>query len=398
MEFRNINEDEIPKENIFRSIFNTEYNLSFKKRHTDTCKTCDEMKTKFQSRLTSTARKNELEKEKEKHLSLVERTNASFRNDIEAAIESKGKTAVLTFDLQKTLETPSLTTSVVFYKRQLWTYNLCVYDEIEKKGYMYVWAENIASRGGQEVGSCLIKHLNNHISNETTKIILNSDSCPGQNRNIKLTLFLKKFLSEHSTVESIEQKFFVSGHSYNSCDRCFSLIEKRKRFTGDVYTPDDWIKVISESKVSEPKFEITKMLPEDFISSEQLEKMIVNRKKDVQKVKINWNHFRKILYLKNDLFHIIVEEKDTWKHIDIQKRGIDETEFCETPMECLYPNGNEINQKKFDDLMELLKFIPSKHHSFYHNLIPARDAIDFGLASDSEDESYDDDVIIVDDE
>lgn len=134
MAFRQVEENQIPKESIFRSIFNTEFNLSFKKRHTDTCKTCDEIKAKFHSKITSNAKKGQLQKEKNEHLSLVERTNASFRDDIKTAIESEGKIAVLTFDLQKTLETPSLSTSIVFYKRQLWTYNLCIFNEIEKKG------------------------------------------------------------------------------------------------------------------------------------------------------------------------------------------------------------------------------------------------------------------------
>lgn len=246
---------------------------------------------------------------------------------------------------------------------------------------MYVWSENIASRGGQEVGSCLLKHLKNHISTETTKIILNSDSCGGQNRNIKVTLFLKKFLSENCTVESIEQKFFVSGHSYNSCDRCFSLIEKHKRFVGDVYSPADWLKVINESKVSSPKFHITPMLPEDFFSSSALEKLIVNRKIDAQKEKINWFGFRQIRYLKRDFFHIIVKENGVWKNINIQKKRIGEATFRETYMECLYPKGNEISQKKYEDLMELLKFIPKQHHVFYVNLSHNGDEADLGLAS-----------------
>lgn len=119
-------------EGVFRKIFNTEYNLSFKKRHTDTCKTCDELNVRFKSRVVID--KTQIENQKKTHLELVEKTNADFRNDVTKAAESEGETVVLTFDLQKTLETPSVSTSVAFYKRQLWTYNLCIYNEVEKKG------------------------------------------------------------------------------------------------------------------------------------------------------------------------------------------------------------------------------------------------------------------------
>lgn len=95
-------------------------------------------------------------------------------------------------------------------------------------GYMYVWNESIASRGGQGIASCLINHLKNYVPSLADNVILYSDSCGGQNRNIKLALLLKRFLAS-SHLKSITQKYFISGHSYNSCDRCYSLIEKYKK-------------------------------------------------------------------------------------------------------------------------------------------------------------------------
>lgn len=131
MEFRHLPS---VSENIFRKIFNTEFNLSFKRRHTDTCKSCDEFKSKLGSFLILPEMRMELESKKKQHFDLIEETNRYFREDVQHAQDSEGKVSVLTFDLQKTLETPSISTSVAFYKRQLWTYNLCIYDEIERKG------------------------------------------------------------------------------------------------------------------------------------------------------------------------------------------------------------------------------------------------------------------------
>lgn len=258
---------------------------------------------------------------------------------------------------------------------------------------MYIWNESIASRGGQEVASCLLKHLKSHIPENTKHVILWSDSCGGQNRNIKVTLLMKKFLSE-SQIDVIEQKFFVSGHSYNSCDRCFSLIEKNKRFFGDVYIPDEWIQVIADAKKNEPKFEMTKMMPKDFISSQLLEKLIVNRKKDVKKNKINWFGFRVMRYSRSDLFRFIAVENDVPKLINIQKKGVDVSTFISVEMPCLYPDGKTINELKHKDLIELTKYIPQKYHQFYNDLKSSADTVDFGFASDEED---DDDVVCMDD-
>lgn len=104
------------------------------------------------------------------------------------------KTEVFTFDLQRALEAPSISTSEGFYRRNLWVYNLCIYDEVRKIGHMYVWDESVASRGACEVFSCIYKYVADIIPKNTEKTITYSDSYPGQNKNIKTTIMLKKLL------------------------------------------------------------------------------------------------------------------------------------------------------------------------------------------------------------
>ena len=57
------------------------------------------------------------------------------------------------FDLQKTLPTPCLTSNRVYYSRQLWVYNLGIHTNIGRI-IMNVWDETVASRGSREVGEC----------------------------------------------------------------------------------------------------------------------------------------------------------------------------------------------------------------------------------------------------
>lgn len=131
----------------FRHIFNTQFNLKFHRLRADTCKTCDRMT----SQLKSNDGKNydKLTQQKADHIALFELNQSEFNQTIKDAMEPGAHTEVLTFDLQRALEIPCISTSVAYYKRQLWFYNLCIYDEIRKKGYMYVWPEFLASRGSQ---------------------------------------------------------------------------------------------------------------------------------------------------------------------------------------------------------------------------------------------------------
>lgn len=80
------------------------------------------------------------------------------------------------------------------------------------------------------------------------------------------TLQLKKILhgSTCHKIEKLTQKFFVYGHGYNSCDRCFALIEKHKKLTSDLYIPLHWKNVIAQAKKQHPKFEVVDMEANDF--------------------------------------------------------------------------------------------------------------------------------------
>lgn len=220
-----------------------------------------------------------------------------------------------------------------------------------------------------------------------TKLILYSDSCDGQNRNIKLTLLLKHFLESSQHIQQIEQKYFVSGHSYNRCDGCFSTIEKDKRFAGDIYTPEHWASLIKDAKKTEPKFDVEWMKVENSASSAQLQKNIANRKKDIRGEKINWFEARVIRYLKSDPFSIyLINDSGISQCINIKKKNSLENPFREISLECLFPDGKKISKAKYDDLMDLLKFIPKQHHDFFKKLEFEQNQSDYGLASDVSDE------------
>lgn len=274
----------------FRDIFNKEFVLSFRRPKIDTCRKCDNIKSRLQSEPNASTHFKLLNL-RDEHMKIVDKTWKQFNDCVTSAKIPENKEEVLTFDLQRALEVPSISTSQAFYTRQLWCYNLCVYDEVRRIGYMYLWDETVASRGSQEISSCLYKFFSNHIPKDTKKITLYSDSCGGQNRNIKMSMMLINFLQNRwkcPSLNTIEQRFFVSGHSYNMCDSCFAVIMKQRKITENVFVPKHWYQLIAQAKKKEPKYIVYEMKRKDFYSVTRLMKLITNRKKSIKGEKISW--------------------------------------------------------------------------------------------------------------
>lgn len=112
-----------------------------------------------------------------------------------------------------------------------------------------------------------------------------------------------------------------------------------------------------KAKLANPKFVVTKMRKEDFVSSKPLENLIVNREKSTIGNKIYWNRFQNIMYERENPFILNIKEFSENEaptiEISLQKRG-SLTQLRDVSLPLLY-----------DDLKELMKFVPKKHRSFF---------------------------------
>lgn len=199
---------------------------------------------------------------------------------------------------------------------------------------------------------------------------------------------LKKILLAIQNIEEIVQNFFVSGHSYNGCDRCFGLIEKQKRFTSNIFVVEQWIQLISRAKKTEPLFYVKEMKSDMFFSTNNLQNLIVNRKKNVDGTKINWFKIRQIKMEKNYPFSLYIRQKngDSMEKIDLEKKHITLEKFNRTDLINLNKGYRLISVQKYNDLQSLLKYVPSTYHDFFRNSKVDDDSIDidYNLASESE--------------
>lgn len=245
---------------MFSKIFNESFNLRFHAPISDCCKKCDLFNNKIKC-AESEQLKQELQREQELHQRKADSARQGLKDDT-ALAKSSTNITVITFDLMKTLPTPVLSTGIVYYKRQLSTFCFGIHNMGTDDAYMFVWDESDASRGPQEIGSFLMYFFKNFVT--TKKVIMYSDQCGGQNRNIKLSLFCQYVVSHPDfTIEEIDHKFLVSGHSYLPCDQDFGLIEKNKKNFKEIYIPQNWLDVIKTAFKKQP-FKIIRMTSRDF--------------------------------------------------------------------------------------------------------------------------------------
>ena len=91
-------------------------------------------------------------------------------------------------------------------------------------------------------------------------------------------------------------KFLLFGQTYLPNDQDFGIIEKSKRFHGDIFVPHDLVAAVAEAKKTKPHFVVTELTYDDFVSTKALLDNAVNRKvtvdeESVKCLHIQWIHF-----------------------------------------------------------------------------------------------------------
>lgn len=124
-------------EALYRKIFHRDFNLKFKEPQKDTCTRCDSFKVQLaalqQQKGDDVGQKiKDIESKIDSHQRSAQLARDALITDRLEAKDSSKTASVITFDLQSTLPTPSMSTNVVYYKSNLW-YILWAFTTVQMK-------------------------------------------------------------------------------------------------------------------------------------------------------------------------------------------------------------------------------------------------------------------------
>ncbi|XP_050515795.1 uncharacterized protein LOC126890691 isoform X1 [Diabrotica virgifera virgifera] len=353
-------------EPVSRTLYEEQFHkmkLKFKERKTDTCHKCDVYKMKLEV----------CDNEEQKQM-IVEETNShheaadlayNTKKEDKARAQIDPSIKCYTFDLQQCLPTPDLETSVAFYKRLYWTYNLTIHDCATGKASCYLWHETLAKRGANEIASCLYKEIMD-LPDSVKKIILYSDTCGGQNKNSHVAAMFTYLLQQKNTIEEIHHKFLIPGHTRMECDADHSLIEKKKKKSATLIAhPHDWSTLI---RCTSNKFKIVEMEQNEFLDfAELLKGPLVQKHKNNSGERFLWRECQWLIYgrIFGQFDYSTSLKSDTpFKRMSLRRRGRGHT----INVTSAYTGPLPITKEKKKDILDLIDLIPPVFHQFYRDL------------------------------
>ncbi|CAG9812850.1 unnamed protein product [Phaedon cochleariae] len=357
------------KKSAYEQIFNYEYNIGFHKPKKDQCSTCESYKN------SNDKDRSVLEDSYRKHLRDKELSREEKARDVKTATENEKTRVVAVYDLQAVLATPSGDVSSFYYKSKLATYNFTIFDIPHKNGYCYVWSENCAKRGANEIGTCVLSFIRKYCDGKS--IVFYSDNCAGQNKN-KFIAAMYSFAVSNFNIPIITHKFLITGHTQNEGDSMHSCIEREKKRilkSGPIFVPSQWIPVIRLAKKNNNPYEVEEIDTFDIYDFKKLSSEIGNNYNiNIKNEKVLWSEIKILEFRKSAPFTIFYKTEYTneaFQEIDVRGRKSHRTTNKNSPsLVKAYVEPPKISKEKKQGLVSLCKenLIKNQYHAFYENL------------------------------
>lgn len=364
--------ESIAKEWLYSEIFNYEYNYSFKSPDNDTCDLCDQLQLQIRESESLDSRKK-LQTEYDQHL--ADTTNRyKLKSEDKRKSRNNLQEKVIMIDLQKCLPTPDLHNSQSFYSLKLWTYNLTIQDATCEKSFCMMWDESVAGRGGNEIASCLIKWVEQNVSDEVKEITIWSDNCPSQNRNILMIMCYFLILRIKPNITAVNHKFLARGHTHLEADAVHSTIERERKKLSQfqIITPWDWQQMVRLCGTKK-QFTVVNMEYSDFKEFKHLFEgstaLYINKKKDSAGNDFLISHAVHLQVRRNNpgIIYYKTDFSKDFSEVNFHRRN-KPNDYAPLVISPIREGPKKISAKKYSHLQKLLKWVPKRFHDYYKNL------------------------------
>lgn len=343
--------------------FVSNYNYSFGKPRSDTCQTCDRLDNLISAEKDEEVKKN-LITEKQVHEKKANYFYTKMKEDTAEISENKDEMELIAFDYQQNMPLPHVPSGDVFFKRQLWEYNFCVFAASSGKSYFFMYDETVAKKGANDVVSFLHYFLENFVASTVTKLYLYSDNCSSQNKNQVLAQYLY-VLANTNRFAKIIHRYPEPGHSFLPCDRSFGLIEKEKRKRERIVLPEEWVALVKNTCRKFIVVPVSQKMILNFSAhfNGTFKKCVSNQRKQ----KFGISSYRVMEYTTKGVECSSLASALLKDFFSLQKPGVTLTLPSSTLL--LYPGPLPLKRPKYLHVKELAtKYVPSDCMWFYDRL------------------------------
>lgn len=177
------------------------------------------------------------------HISKKDKARTEKCKDKKDVINNLNYTFVI--DAQAVKLCPVLNAGKLYFKTRLQVNIFTLYNLATHQCTNYVWNETEGDLKSSSFVLCIIRHLTDHCLENKKPIIIYSDGCCYQNRNVVLSNALSYFSTQHNI--TIEQKYLEKGHTQMECDATHALIERKLRGR-DITLPSQYVTIIKEAR------------------------------------------------------------------------------------------------------------------------------------------------------
>ena len=346
-------------------MFNSEFKLNFFKWKKDQCDLCAEWSS------VTLEEKAKLQEVYDTHV--ANKNAVRDLKDEEKLEAANDKTiCVACFEMQKVLNVPRGETSVFYYNRSLSLFNFTVFDCVQHQGYSYVWSEDIAREGPNEVASCLLKFIEKKVQEGTKDFRLYSDNFNCRNGNPYVFSMLLFAVVKYGV--KITLRFLENGHFQHEGDVMRVLIEKKSKGQ-NIYAPEEWYEFIKYAREGSKSYVVTKITQNDILNMRDLVDY-QNWTTDVDGTNISWPMVREVKV--DHEFSSTLDFKyrlyENSNYMSVTNNG-EELHLKSLILHKVYQSRLPIERAKLEDLLSLCRngTIPSRYHQFYESLF-AEDA------------------------